>query len=188
MATTEELFTSLNENESEEILTIDLDTRVITIPESITNIGVESDDDVRTLKFRMPQKYRDLDLSEFQVRINYMNANAESDVYEVKDTKATDGVITFSWEVGRYALQYKGDVNFIVCMKLNDDSGEVLRELNTTLATLPVLEGLETDAAVIAAHADLLEQWKSDLLISSEKVEQLDTILSNFVFVEEVGA
>jgi hypothetical protein len=44
---------------------------------------------------------------------------------------------------------YAGDVKFNICMKLFDDIGIVIKELNTTYTTLPVLEGLETEQALV---------------------------------------
>ena len=141
----------------ENIITINSDLRTLEIPAGITNLGVEYDDDVRRLHFSMPKVYDGTDLSGFAVRINYMNANKDGDVYPVTDKAVEGDNITFSWLVGRRALAYKGSVRFIVCLKEQDASGEVLREFNTTPASLPVLEGLETANAVAQEYPDVLE-------------------------------
>ena len=75
--TAEEVLQTMTETyaETDNILTIDNDLRTITIPPGITNIGVESDDGVHRLHFRMPRQYGEFDLSEFDIRINYLNAN-----------------------------------------------------------------------------------------------------------------
>lgn len=147
------------------ILAINWDTRLISVPGTLKCLGVESDDDVTRIDFVMPQYYDDVDLSDFLIHINYLNANAEGDVYKVGDAMVSDGVITFSWLVGRHALAYKGNVKFNVCLKKLDDNNPtiVVRELNTTIANLPVLEGLETSEAVIQAYADILVQWEEEL-------------------------
>ena len=141
----------------ENIITINSDLRTLEIPAGIKNLGVEYDDDVRRLHFRMPKVYDGTDLSGFAVRINYMNANNDGDVYPVTDKAVEDEYITFSWLVGRLATAYKGNVRFIVCMKESDAAGEVLREFNTTPASLPVLEGLETADAIWQKYPDVLE-------------------------------
>ena len=154
MATADELLSTLD---TDKTLIIDKDLRIITIPSSVKNLGVESDDDVLRLKFSMPRMYGDVDLSDFSIYINYMNAKNTGDVYVVDDKTIADDTITFSWLVGRVALAYKGSVRFIVCMKLYDSAmEEVIKEYNTTIASLPVLEGLETSEAAIEQNPDIL--------------------------------
>ena len=161
MATADELLSTLD---TDKTLIIDKDLRIITIPSSVKNLGVESDDDVLRLKFSMPRMYGDVDLSDFSIYINYMNAKNTGDVYVVDDKTIADDTITFSWLVGRVALAYKGSVRFIVCMKKHDDDSNVIQEYNTTIASLPVLEGLETGETVIQQNPDIIEM----LLTSSE--------------------
>ena len=161
MATADELLSTLD---TDKTLIIDKDLRIITIPSSVKNLGVESDDDVLRLKFSMPRMYGDVDLSDFSIYINYMNAKNTGDVYVVDDKTIADDTITFSWLVGRVALAYKGNVRFIVCMKKHDDNSNVIQEYNTTIASLPVLEGLETGETVIQQNPDIIEM----LLTSSE--------------------
>lgn len=149
MATARELLGNLSDS-SDDILVVDLNTRIISIPASIQILGVESDDDVRRLQFKVPRYYGEFDLSTFSIRINFENDRGMGDTYPVDDLSVTDeNFITFSWLVDRVAFLYKGDVNFSICMKLFDEDGVVVKELNTTIASLPVLKGLETEKAVV---------------------------------------
>lgn len=143
---------------SSNVLTIDSNLRTITIPEKICNLGVETDANVQRLHFSMPRYYDTVDLSDFSVRINYQNAKGEGDVYAVTDTEATTENITFSWLVGPHALACKGKVKFIVCLKKVDEAGNVTQAYHTTVASLPVLEGLETCECIVEEHPDVLEQ------------------------------
>ncbi len=138
------------------------DLRTMTIPEDIVLLGVESDDDVNKIPFQMPKEYCGFDLSQFSARINYMNANGDGDVYVVDDL-TVDGddpsLMTFTWLVGRNACAYKGNTQFIVCLKMfaDDGSGDVVQEFNTTVYSLPVLKGLETTEAVVQQNPDIIE-------------------------------
>ena len=164
MATADEILEQMKNNpemyaaDPEEICVIDNDLRTITIPSDIQNVGVESDEDVRRLHFQMPKQYHEVDLSEFDIRINFMNANNQGDVYAVTDKQVTGDNITFSWLVGRNALAYRGNIRFVVCLKKVDAEGAVQQEFNTTVAQLTVLEGLETTEAVVAENPDIIEQ------------------------------
>lgn len=144
-------------------LVIDNDLRTIDIPSVIKNIGVEKDDEVLVLNFRMPATYCGFDLSKFEIRINYLNGNAEEDVYEVDNASVIDDHISFSWLVGPHATLYKGNVAFSVSLKKLAANGEVLKRFNTAPATLPVLQGLETSEKAISEYNDIFEQWRAKL-------------------------
>lgn len=176
MPTANELLNSLI---APEVLVINPNTRKITIPSSITTLGVESDDDVLRLNFEVPQIYCDEDLSEYEFRINYMNAKNEGDVYVVDDVSIQDKVVSFSWLVGRTALIYKGNVSFIVCMKKVRADGVVLNELNTTTASLPVLEGLETGAQVVQEYPDALETMLLRLDVQDERIGGIEEAVND---------
>lgn len=173
MATAEQLLAEVTEVDKK--LYIDFDTRQILIPNSIHQLGVESDDDVKKLTFSVPKTYYDCDLSTFRIFINYMNARKEGDLFSVKkeDVREVDGNLEFDWIVGRHAVAYKGTAIFNVCMKKGsmqpdpeDGTQEIFvvdQEFNTTVAKLPVLEGLETGEAVIQEYSDILMQWEEQL-------------------------
>ena len=92
----------VNDTGADEVITIDNDLRTIIIPASITLLGVESDENVQTLHFQMPKTYKGLDLSEFAIRINYMNANNVGDTYAVDDSEISGENIVFTWTCGMY--------------------------------------------------------------------------------------
>ena len=168
MATAQEILNAMEEVEEQNVIVIDSDLRTIRIPEGIKILGVESDDDVLRLHFKMPKMYGEFDLSTFALRVNYLNANSDGDVFVVQDAAANGDELKFSWLVGRTAAQYKGDVKFIVCAKKVKEGGIVEKEFNTTPATLPVLEGLETIERVAQENPDVIEA----ILLRLDKLEK----------------
>lgn len=150
MATAEELLAEFTQ--VDKTLVISNDLRTITIPPTVPNLGVESDNEVLRLNFKMPRHIGDIDLSTFTIRINSLNAKDEGDVYTVTDASATDDDISFSWLVGPSATRYKGETKFNVCMVVFASDGvHVMQEFNTAPATLKVLEGLEVDESLLDA-------------------------------------
>lgn len=145
------------------LVTIDNDLRTINIPSGISILGVQYDDDVHKICFEMPRYVSDTDLSEFSIRVNYKNPNGDGDIFEVEDKVVNDDTITFSWVVGPTAFLCVGDVLFSICLKKYADDGIVDKEYNTTIAKLPVLEGLETGPLVVRENSDVLERWKLEL-------------------------
>lgn len=161
MATAEELLSGVLT--ADKTLVISNDLRTIGIPSSVRNLGVENDDDVLELEFKMPRYIGDVDLSVFSIRINYLNAKGEGDIYTINKPIIGDQFITFKWLVGPTATRYQGNTKFNVCLRTLASDSTVDREYNTTIATLPVLEGLEVDWSYLESYSDLLEQWRSEL-------------------------
>ena len=174
MSTTDELLAQMEAEalsiSADDRFIVDNDLRTITIPGSITVLGVEHDDDVHRLYFQLPKMYGDVDLSEFDIRINYVNAADKPDTYPVDDKETSGDNITFSWLVGRTAFEKMGEVKFNVCLRKTDGDGDVIKEFNTTIATLPpVLEGLETTELVVQQNPDIIESILQRLGTLEEK-------------------
>lgn len=163
MATAKELLLAKSADSADRTLIISNDLRTIYIPPAVSCLGVEYDDEVLELNFRMPRYLGDTDLSSFSIRINYMNAQGEQDAYTVRRATVDTDNIVFSWLVGPTATRYRGNTVFNVCLKTLDSNGLIDREFNTTLAKLPVLEGLECEERVVSAYSDLIEQWRQEL-------------------------
>lgn len=175
MATANELFAA----NGEDYIVIDSDLRTMTFPASVNNIGVENDKDVHKLNFKMPRYFSGYDLSEFIIHINYVNANGDADMYYVLDPTVEENEIKFSWLVGRHACLYRGSVMFIVCLKLADGEGDVAQEFNTTLASLQVLPGLETEPTILETEHDVIEQLLLSINDTNAKIKAvLDTGLT----------
>lgn len=175
MATANELFAA----NGEDYIVIDSDLRTMTFPASVNNIGVENDKDVHKLNFKMPRYFSGYDLSEFIIHINYVNANGDADMYYVLDPTIEENEIKFSWLVGRHACLYRGSVTFIVCLKLADGEGDVAQEFNTTLASLQVLPGLETEPTILETEHDIIEQLLLSINDTNAKIKAvLDTGLT----------
>lgn len=144
-------------------ITVDPETRQMTIPEEYGVLGVESDEKTERLWFQFPKVVGDnVDLSALQLRVNYRNANSETDQYVCTDVTEADDEenIIFSWQLSRKVTKYQGNVVFIVCAVKVDDvvNGDIENEWNTTLAQASVLEGLEV------ALSDEEEEEVSDIV------------------------
>lgn len=160
MITADELLAAAFTGES---LIVDVENRDIHIPDSITHFGVESDEDVMKLLFDMPRFYGDIDLSEFEININYKNANGYGDVFKVEEIVVGEELISFSWQIGRYVTAKAGNVKFNVCLKKYDASENdgVGQEFNTSPVELPVLQGLETGGSFTESYPNLYENLLS---------------------------
>lgn len=155
---------ALDASEEEIQYIIDENLRVISIPPLGVVLGVEGDKDVNSAKFKMVRYYKGIDLSKFEIRINFANANGDLSYYTVKNPTVTDDTLTFEWLVGYLATKYKGTVRFIVRMITTDAStGEVQQAFDTTVGEAQSLEGLMVDVPTDEKVYDIVEQLKADL-------------------------
>lgn len=155
-------------------ITVDPETRQMTVPEEYSILGVESDEKTERVWFQFPKVVGDnIDLTTLQLRVNYQNANNETDQYIIDDVEADeDGNITFSWLLSRKVTKYQGVVRFIVCaVKVESGSdATITNEWNTTLAQATVLEGLEIgDIQPEQSEMDVIAQLMALVTSTSEQ-------------------
>lgn len=165
----------LNNTIESQICIIDPDTRVINVPACYKEFGVEADEKVNRIKFQCPKIVGDnIDLTTFNLYINYMNARGEYNAYLVDDVTVSGVDITFSWVLSRHVTEKSGTVNYIVCAKKSDETG-VINEWNTKVATATVGVGLEATTEIEAQNADVIEQILAKISsIKNDKFISLD--------------
>ena len=120
---------------------IDEDLRVIAVPERGVVLRVEGDKDANRIRFRMNKTWRGYDMSKFDLRINYQNANGDKNYYTVTSKHTEGNAVVFDWIVAADAVAYQGDVFFIV-VGLITTGGMVNCAFHTTLGKAKCLEGL----------------------------------------------
>lgn len=165
----------LNPNPVNDILTINANGRITSIPGTEMLMGVETDTDVERKYFKCPRIVGDrIDLSTLSLRVHYKNANGEKDKYIVNDVTVDGAYITFSWLLSNKVLAYKGTIYFtIVAVKANNE-GDLVKCWNTTLASGNVLEGLAVDDL-----DDLEEEKARDVLL--QLLNMLETEADSYV-------
>lgn len=187
MANIDEAFAALSDVQSVSVnenvdFVVDSNLRVISIPVRGVVLGVEGDKDVNRVTFRMSRTYKGIDMSQFQIRINYANANNELNYFKVTEITVGDDEIVFVWVVGADAVAYVGNVEFVVrFIKLSGSN--IIQELNTTLATAKSLIGLSVDGEISPVQReDLLAHFYSEIDAYSEtkKNEILDSIPEDY--------
>lgn len=142
---------------------IDEDLRIIAIPERGVVLGVEGDKDANRIRFRMNKTWRGYDMSKFDLRINYQNANGDKNYYTVTSKHTEDNAVVFDWIVAADAVAYQGDVFFIV-VGLITTGGMVNCAFHTTLGKAKCLEGLVVDTKTdISEIRDFMATLKAEV-------------------------
>lgn len=154
MATIDELLNASNEVAT---CTVNPDTREIIVPEKYKILGVFSDEKVTKIPFTCPKVVgNNVDLTEYNLYINYQNAIGRHNAYLVDDVTVSGDNITFSWLLSRDVTLSSGVVKYSICAKkLNGDS--ISNEWNTTIANGVVIQGLEATQAIVEENSDIIE-------------------------------
>ena len=172
MPTVDELLNASNEVTT---CTINPDTREITVPEKYKILGVFSDEKVTKIPFTCPRVVgNNVDLTEYNLYINYQNASGASNAYLIDDLVVSGENITFSWLLSRYVTFSQGVVKYNFCAK-KLDGDTISNEWNTTIATGLVIQGLEATREIIEEHPDIIES-----LISKSHTHSNKAVLDKF--------
>lgn len=154
MPTVDELLNASNEVTT---CTINPDTREIIVPEKYKILGVFSDEKVTKIPFTCPKVVgNNVDLTEYNLYINYENAIGKSNAYLIEDVVVSGDNITFSWLLSRNVTVSPGVVKYSFCAK-KLDGDTISNEWNTTIANGLVIQGLEATREIIEENPDIIE-------------------------------
>ena len=145
------------------VCVIDAQSRTITVPEQYKLFGVENDKRVERVYFQCPKIVGDnQDLSQdYQLFINYVNANGDPDAYKINDMQVDGDNITFSWLLEENVTKYRGDIQFAFGAIIPGDEAEDpdKNRWNTTInADCTCLVGLKCTQQVAESNPDALAQ------------------------------
>lgn len=165
MATAEEILQSMAEaaENAPAACVIDPETRTIAVPPEYQLFGVENDKRVERLYFQCPKIVGDnQDLSqEYQLFMNYQNANGDPDAYHIDDMEIDGDNITFSWLLEENVTKYRGNIQFAFGAIIPGDEAEDpdKNRWNTTINTdCTCLVGLKSTQQVAESNPDALVQ------------------------------
>lgn len=149
--------------EETEVCTIDAVTRTISVPEQLRLFGVENDKRVERIYFHCPKIVGDnQDLSkDYQLFMNYQNANGDPDAYHIQDMEVDGDNITFSWLLEENVTKYRGSIQFAFGAIIPGGEAEDpdKNRWNTTINTdCACLVGLECTQQVAESNPDALAQ------------------------------
>lgn len=165
MSTVDELFETMSESNGgvTDVCVIDSSTRIIDVPSMYKELGVVSDEKVNRLLFACSKIVGDnVDLTNYNLYVNYQNAAGELNSYLIDDVdimQETQGhMITFSWLLSRHVTKAPGTVHYIVCAKKSDGINTT-NEWNTKVATgIVIANDIEPVKEIEEQNADVIEQ------------------------------
>lgn len=167
----------------DDIITIDGETRVISVPASEILFGVETDKDVERKHFMCPKIVGDgIDLSKHQIYISYITSDStgksfsgDSNLYLCEDVAVDGDDITFSWQLSGNVFASAGFIAFKVLAAKTDGENVQTRwntvpAVGTVLMTVP--DGMDISETYPDIVTQLLERMESVEKIATEKAMQ----------------
>ena len=166
---------------------IDNDLRTLRIPKDYV-FGVYNDKDVLAVPFKMPRYYDGVDLSEFAIKVNFVNAAGIASLYDVETSEVEESEIRFEWLLGAGVFVKEGSVVFSVCLRDEDaETGQILREFNTTKGAAIVLPGLEVEDIDDPEQYSILVRMQNYQAIAKRSAELAEEAAANAAVSEQTA-
>jgi hypothetical protein len=175
----------------------DVHYKIDGILRTITNIDetkrmlVQNDHNSERLTFEVPRYIDDHDFSECNsVQVHYINSNVYKNnqsigIYEVNDLHVSDedeNTVLLSWLVSSNATKFVGSLSFVIRFSCVEDDGTVTYAWNTTtFEGITIQAGIYNSDAVAEQYADVLEEWKRQLIENGVSDEQLENAINEYL-------
>lgn len=156
---------------------INIDSRVIKLSPDKDVRLVQNDKETTLIEFEISKDIglKDIDLSSFNVVINYTNIDEDTnkqvtDIYSVQDKSVDGEKIKFSWLVGSNATVYAGVTLFQVVLTLSDDEYNITNQYDSVICSIPVFKSLENVNVTQGQNfKDFIDQILSGQTIKTDK-------------------
>ena len=189
---------------TEPLFIINTDTREITVPPTMHQLGVVSDHNAETIYLQIDRYFDDADLSQKTCVIQYINAADEKHLYPITEKYIDEekGKLTFAWKLSGNVTKAAGFISFSVRFyEIENDA--YLYNFNTKTASFMISDGLDiredmsivpspTDIIILVEHLDqVAAQTANDAQQTSEdrvKVESLVDSVAKTITDKKDGA
>ena len=152
---------------------IDEDLRTIKKPARGNVLGVQDDNNVNHINFKMPRYYNGIDLSTFTIKINYKNALDTINSYFVDDLMFGTDTMTFSWLVSKEVTVLTGTVEFVVKL-FTTLNGEINKFFSTAIAEGIVLPSISVEDETLIPTPEIRNSIMEELLLLKERITLLE--------------
>lgn len=155
-------------------ITVDPELRELILPSEKLVLGINGDVEVNAVQFQLPLTYRELELKRLTPRINYVNANGDTNYYE-STMESDESNCYFIWPITPDITAYTGHVRFSLTL-YQSEGDNILHKFNTRSAVGRVYTGFEAEKQVTPEQQQTLlskleTEIKADLTDHTEKLK-----------------
>ena len=148
---------------------VDLETREVTVPKALYNIGVTDDNNAETVYFKVSDTFDGNPLDDKQIKVWFTNAKKEPYSTTITDIKHENGSLIIGWTIDERLTRYHGTIQFQIQFYANG------YKLNTLPAELNILKGLDLYSSAPELENNVYEQ----IIIRLSDLEQRLLALEN---------
>lgn len=160
---------------SQPIITIDWNTRVMTLPpEYKSYLAVQYDHQADTVYFCADRYFDSVDLSTMTCIVEYINANKEGRICPIldMDTSTDPNKIYFGWKMGKGATKKDGTIKFVIRFYTISSTEDIyVYNLSTQPCSATILKGIG-DPNMGAEDEDLSIDMAEEILARLKLVEE----------------
>ena len=178
--------------DSDTHFSIDVITRTLKNESSKKTMVIQNDHNSERFTFELPRYIEGHDMMQCnKTEVHYLNIDTQKGtkvegVYEVDDLMISpedEETVIFSWLISRNATQFVGSLNFVITFKCLDDEGIVQYAWNTAIhSKISVSSGIQNTKDIVLEYADVLEQWKNNLIAVEKSAKQfVDESVAEYV-------
>lgn len=157
-----------------DVLVIDPETRLISVPASEENFGTYNEHNVTRKYFKCPRIVQDrLDLSACEIFINYTSAKGKTGQYKCDDVELTEdgNYITFSWKLTRNVMDQNKDSTICFAVQAKSIEGNVF---NTRKAKGKCYETVDATEVITEEYTDVIQQLMEEIANLRRDIGVLD--------------
>lgn len=171
---------------SEKLIEVNLNTRVITSPEYLS---VATDHRAETVFFVMDRFHDNVDLSEMNCIVEFVNADKKSGLYVVPfiDKDTLNQKIIVPWLIEGLATAKAGTITYSLkfFQVLKDNYSKFSYILNTQQAVSKILEGNDFDGTAVQEDVEKMMGSTMDELIDSKSLVNFSDMANNIQWAYE---
>lgn len=163
-----------------DVLLVDPETRLISVPASEENFGTYKENDVARKYFKCPRIVQDnMDLSTCEIFINYESASGKPGQYKCDDVELTnDGNhIAFSWLLSRNVFDKNKDSTIYFSVQAKKIGGGNV--FNTRKAQGKMYETIDATEEIEKGYADVVMQLIEEVKKLRDDVGMLDELVGD---------
>lgn len=160
--------------DSDKCFEIDPITRVIRNASPTKTTIIQFDHNSERFTFTLPRFIEGHDMMECtKAEVHYLNiassgGEQSAGIYAMTDMAISaedDSMVTCSWLISQNATKHVGSLNFLIRLSCVAEDGTIEYVWNTEIFKgIMVSTGMYNSEAIVEQYADVLEQWKQELL------------------------
>lgn len=170
--------------DTEPEITINPDTREITVPQELYNIAVVADDNAEMVKIRIPRYFDGEDFSLRNCTISFNNAANRRGVYIVRNITIEEEFLVLNWYISKFVTEKFGKIQFVVEFKKEIDNRGMSYSWSTLPTEMNVMAGLDNKVVIDEKDLSLYQTLLSHIQANDLRVANLMTKLEDLYQIQ----